>query len=240
MRILKELGLFALLLPAGFAQSQPNAADILKKVGEAYKSASQYEFIADVTGARTSGQMLFAFKSPDRYRFEGTFPDSVDLEEGGIIVDDGSTVWLYQPQSNQYLSFPASSLAADIPFLNVLRPETMRDSMNFLEAVTFAKDAKLLREETIEVAGVQVNCFVVTVPYSQAPRGASRTGVLWVDKKAYRVMREDSGDTSMVFTSIKLDENLPDDLFKFVPPLGANKVETQVEPRRVPRPPPPR
>jgi outer membrane lipoprotein-sorting protein len=234
-----KFGLFALLSPAAFAQSEPNAADILKKVGETYKSASQYEFIADITGVSAAGHMLFAFKSPDRYRLEGAFPDSLDLDDGGIIVDDGSTVWLYQPQANQYLSFPASSLAADVPFLNVLRPETMRDSMNFLEAVTFAKGAKLLREEAIEVAGIQVSCFVVTVPYSQASRGASRTDVFWIDKKAYRVMREDSGDMSVVFTTIKLGEALPDDLFEFVPPAGAKKVETHVEPRRIPPPPPP-
>jgi outer membrane lipoprotein-sorting protein len=217
MQTLKKFGLFALLLPPAYAQSQPNAAAILKKVSKIYKSASQYEFIADVTvqgaqpNAGTSGHMLFAFKSPDLYRMEGAFPGVAEFGDA-VIVDDGSAVWFYVPKTNQYGSFPASQLTADAAGdLGDLRPEVMTYSMTrFLEALNMAKGAKVLREESITVAGVKAACFVVAAP--QSPDDASGSFTLWIDKKTYHVLREDSGDT--------------------------NKVETHVEPRRIPPPPP--
>src|ERR1700730_4084407 len=96
------LGLFALLLRAALAQTQPDVAEILKKVSETYKAASQYEFVADATvheartGRDVTSHMRFAFKAPDRYRVEGSMPGmSVgDLGPGeAIIVHDGSVVW---------------------------------------------------------------------------------------------------------------------------------------------------
>jgi outer membrane lipoprotein-sorting protein len=244
MRELNKFGLFALFSPAAFAQSQPNVADILKKVSETYKSASQYEFITDMTvpgaqaNAGTSGHVLFAFKSPDRYRMEGAFPGVAEFGEA-LIVDDGSAVWFYVPKTNQYASFPASQVTSDAAGdLGDLRPEAMAYSMTrFLEVLDMAKGAKVLREESITIAGVKSECFVIAA--SQSLNDASDSFTLWVDKKTYHVLREDSGDASMVFTTVKLGESLPDDLFKFVPPAGANEVETHVEPRRIPPPPPP-
>ena len=238
MRSLKTFGLFALSLSIAFAQSPPNAADILKKVGETYKSATQYEFIANITVQGVASHMLFAFKAPDHYRMEGNFPGLGYGE--AVIVDDGSAVWLYAPKTNQYGSFVASQLTADAPGdLGDLRPEALDYFMMtlFRDASNLAKDAKVLREESITVAGIKTGCFVVAT--SPSSNDASGSFTLWVDKKTYHVLREDSGGTSMVFTTIKLGERLPDDLFKFVPPAGANKVEMHVEPRRIPPPPPP-
>ena len=48
---------------------------------------------------------------------------------------------------------------------------------------------------------------------------------MWVDKKSSRILREDHPGVSMVFTSIKLNESLPDELFKFVPPAGAQEIK---------------
>jgi len=240
MRTLKKFGLFALLLPTAFAQSPPNVADILKKVGETYKSASQYEFMADVTTQGAASHMHFAFKAPDHYRMEGNFPGLGFGET--VIVDDGFALWFYAPKTNQYGSFVASQLTADAAGdMGDLRPEALDYFMmtTFRDASKLAKDAKVLREESIIVAGVKAGCFVVAA--SPSSNDASSSLTLWIDKKTYRVLREDSGDTSIVFTTIKLSERLPDDLFKFVPPIGANKIETHVEPRRVPpAPPPPR
>jgi len=90
-------------------------------------------------------------------------------------------------------------------------------------ATGFTANAKFLREEVIEFAGAKVDCYVLTV--SQKSGGYAYTW--WVDKQRSLILREDNSETSSVFTTIKLDEPLPGDLFKFEPPPGARKIEKQ-------------
>jgi outer membrane lipoprotein-sorting protein len=212
-----------------FAQAQPDIAEILKKVSETYKSASQYELIADTTvqGARaragTVGHMLFAFKAPNQYRMEGTSPSAADFSEV-VTVHDGSALWFYMPKSNQYGSFPAGELTAGASSdLGDAKPEAMDHFMmwRYRGAVDSVSESKFLRQEPIDVGGVRVDCFVVTVSFQES-RGPY---TWWVDKKGYHILREDHDNSSAVFTTIKLGEILPEDLFKFVPPAGAQKIE---------------
>jgi outer membrane lipoprotein-sorting protein len=230
-----RLGLLTLLLHAASAQPQPDVAEILRKVSETYKAASQYEFVVDLkvrdeeTGKPTTGHALFAFKSPNRYRAEGAIPGmSADLAAFGqaVIVHDGSAVWVYLPKSNQYTSIPISAMTADAPGdLGDLRPEAMDNFMmgRYRGAAQFAQGAKFLREEAIGVAGAQTDCYVLSI--SQKQGGPAYTW--WVDRKRYVILREDLAGSSSVFTAIKLSEQLPDDLFKFEPPPGSRKLEIQ-------------
>ncbi len=57
--------LFILFLRAADAQTPPDVAEILKRVSEVYKSASQYEFVIDSTDRDATLHSRFAFKSPD-------------------------------------------------------------------------------------------------------------------------------------------------------------------------------
>ena len=73
--------------------------------------------------------------------------------------------------------------------------------------------AEFIREEK--------SCYFVKV----TPKYISTVQTWWIDKASYHVVRVDDDDSSVVFTTIKLNEPLPDDLFKFTPPPGAKKVE---------------
>lgn len=227
MRCAIQFGLLALFLDAALAQTQSGAIEILKKVGEAYKNVSQYEFEADTStdenGTRAVSHMHFAFKAPDKYRMEGGL-GTVFGE--GVIVHDGSSLWFYSPKSNQYASIPASALTADnAGKLGELRPQALDYFMTgrYRRAADFIDGAKFLREESVEIAGVKVACYVVTV----SPQSPNLTYTWWVDQKRYRVLREDDAGNSAVFTSIKLDEPIRDELFAFEPPAGARKREVQ-------------
>ena len=222
-----RLWLFALALRPALAQTPPNLSEILKKVSETYKAASQYELVADTTGHESApGHMLFAFKAPNKYRLEGAMPgmsgnDSAFSE--GVIVYDGSAAWFYLPKSNQYGSFPASALTGDdAGDLKDLTPGAMDQfMMSRYRSAADLTDSKFLREEKIEFAGAKVDCYVVS---------GSKGEVIytwWVDKKRNRILREDNATSSSVFTTIKLGEPLSDNLFKFEPPPGARRVETQ-------------
>jgi hypothetical protein len=57
-------------------------ADTLRKVSQTYRAATEYRLAADLTllhaGTKTGapGHMLFAFRSPNRYRMETTAPET--------------------------------------------------------------------------------------------------------------------------------------------------------------------
>ncbi len=188
MRNVIRLGFLTLFLHAALAQTQPEVAKILKKIGEVYKDVSQYEFEVDTAanenGSRTISHAHLAFTPPNRYRIEGAFPlpgvnaQDANLNEG-VIVYDGSTVWFYFLKQNQYASFPVSALTADDS--GDMMPEAVDHFLmwRYRAAADFASGAKLLREESIEIAGAKVDCYVVTV--SPEKRGLAYTW--WVDKK---------------------------------------------------------
>ena len=235
MRLPACIGVLA-VLTAGFAAAQPDVSEILKNVNDLYKGAKQYEFTVEAGfnqgGAPVIVRTFIAFKAPNRYRMDGAFPGfAIDIPDFGpmVIVHDGSAIWFYSHKENQYGSIPASAVADDgslVDVLGELRPEIMdhlivgryRGDFNFAER-------KFLREEAIDYAGSKTDCYVVSV----AQRKGGFAYTWWVDKKDYRILREDDAGASAVFTSIKINQPVSDDLFKFVPPPGAQelKIPTQ-------------
>ena len=230
MRLAIRFALLALILRAAVAQTQPDVAEILKKVSDTYRTVSQYEFVAEATGRETGnapGHVLIAFKSPNKYRMESSFPGLTGGDSAFndvVTVCDGSTVWFHLRKSNQYASIPLSEATPGAPGdLGDLRPEAVDEfaMMRYRRATDFIEGAKFLREETIELGGTKVDCYVVTVSRD----GSKFPYTWWVDKQRYRILREDDSVSSSVFTTIKLNEPLPDDLFTFKPPPGARKME---------------
>jgi outer membrane lipoprotein-sorting protein len=200
-------------------------AEILQRVGRNYKAISRYEFTVDATatenGSRENYHMEFDFKAPDKYRMQGSIP-ALSVPDPAFkqatIVYDGSDVWFYFPKSNQYGSFSADALKGD---LGDLKPEAMDRLMmsRFRRAADFGRRSQVLRQEPI---GKSL-CFVVMVLTgdSESPY------TWWIDKASYRVLREDHEGSRSVFTSIKLDEPIREELFKFEAPAGAKKLGSQ-------------
>lgn len=229
MRRSVRFALFALVLKLACAQTQPDVSEILKKVSETYNAASNYQFVIDQTmqesgaGGSASFHVHIAFRSPSQYRLEGTLPGMTPFEDV-LMVHDGSTLWFYLSKSNEYGSFPASALNRDgRGDLGDLRPEALDEFMmsRYRAVSDLAKGANLLREEPIPFGDGNVVCYVVSVSRKQGDGPST----LWVDKKGYRILREEGADSRIVFSSIKLDEPPPDELFKFTPPPGARKLE---------------
>jgi len=129
-------------------------------------------------------------------------------------------MWFYFPKPNQYASISADTLAADSEGSAHTPEAADRVAMEkYRVAANFIDGAKLLREEEMELAGVKVSCYVVSVP--QKWPGPY---TWWIDKTSHRILREVTGSESTVYTTIKLGEPLPDSLFRFEPPPGAQKL----------------
>jgi outer membrane lipoprotein-sorting protein len=225
MRSAIILGLGLLLLPAAQAQTQPDIAAVLRRVSQRYKATTQYEFIGEGTcggeQARTSEpfRMLFAFKAPNKYRVRSNAPCLKPGEPDpgeSLRVNDGSTLWAYSSKENQYVSIPAELFGNKQP--DSIDQATMS---RYRGIADIAGQVKFVREEDLSVGASKVDCYVVSVPKQEyAP-----AQTWWIDKASYHVVRIDGDESSIVFTTIKLNEPLPDSLFKFVPPPGAKKGE---------------
>jgi outer membrane lipoprotein-sorting protein len=216
---------------------QPDVPGILKKGSKTYKAASQYEFVTDVTTfdprtkKSTTGHARFAFKSPNRYRVEmdgfseGMGPFGMGQ---GLILHDGSTLWFYTAQTNQYGSIPGEKLSPNAPGdLGDVRPGAMDYFMmwRYRGAADSAGDAKLIRQEAIDFDGRKVECYVIGVHPTRVSVPDAVEYTWWIDKNRNRVLREDTDESSAVFRVIRLNEPLSDDLFKFTPAPGTQRIE---------------
>ncbi|MDM7456303.1 MAG: outer membrane lipoprotein chaperone LolA [Tepidimonas sp.] len=144
----------------------------------------------------------FEFLRPDRFRFRYTEP----FEQ--VIVADGQTLWLYDPDLNQVTArrqaevlanTPAALLAAAPDLRAVRRAFTLsagesRDGLNWVEAVPVARDGQVQR---IRIGFRQGQLEVLDILDSFGQRSIMRFGPL---------------DRSTQFTAAH---------FRFQPPAGA-------------------
>ena len=229
MRTSNAVALFFLLAPGAMPQARPDVKEILAHVSQTY-AVSSYEFFAtarakNAGAAKSAPDLVHLAFQGNRYRMEGALPGMAAEEPGlgaGVIVYDGSAIWMYLHKTNQYVSIPASELTADAPGdLGDMRPEAMDTFMMWrYRGATKFSESTLLREEAIAFAGAKADCYVLKVSVT----GRS-TYTWWVDKKRYLVLREDNAESSTVYTAIKLNQALPEELFQFTPPAGAQKIE---------------
>jgi outer membrane lipoprotein-sorting protein len=223
---------FFLSLGVGFAQMQPDAAEILKKVTETYKDVSQYDLESTVTfhdpisGRDLSGSVRIAFKAPDKYREEAkgailtlNADASEPRTDESVTVYDGAKMWVYMPKPNAYRVYTVPNIPRDS------RPEDADIFVGigpYRHASEVFVPSRFVREEQITAGGGKTDCFVIEVT------GHGGTTVLWVDQKTYYVVRADGAAegyrASSVFT-VTLNGQLPDDIFRFVPPAGARKLD---------------
>jgi len=219
------MSLVLLATAAVSAQTPPTAAQILKKVGETYRAASQYEYeatitqsITDTKGVLSKDKMLTQvhvfYKAPDKFREEQTASQVGErtIDFGQLItVDDGSKNWSYTAKANLYDVFDhgknSSGAPPDYNALGIYR-----------NAEQVLDQAKLLREERIVTPAGDSDCFVVA-------QDEVFPAMLWVDKKTYHILRFSQPDGSNVqeFKTIKLNEPIPDKMFIFEPPPGARQ-----------------
>jgi len=229
--IAATLGLTTLLAHTASAQTHPDLRQILQRVSDTYRAASQYELFAAATthddDTNDTARMHFAFKGPNRYRMEGALPGGMALDAAefsqAVLVHDGSNLWFYLPKTNQYGSFSASQLTPDAGGdLGDLAPGFLDQMMlgRYRDAAAFPVTS-FLREEAVEFGGSKVACYVVTVSRSRN----STVYTWWIDKQTNYILREDNPGSSTVFTAIKINEPLADTLFRFDPPAGARKVD---------------
>jgi len=232
---MRVFAMICTVAPMLFAQSQPDATAILRKVGDTYANAKQYRFAIKKTGEER-GVMEIAVQKPGRFRFEadGRVIDGADAFSKVTMVSDGASAWNYSAEPGEY-----TQKMTTLPLLDTeppdITPETFvlqADAIfltHFSEFAKAADRARLAREDVLPTPNGNIDCYVFEF---HAPLPGFRDDYTWwVDRQRYLVLREDTRPatprrppSSTIYTLASIDEPLPAELFRFTPPAGAKRV----------------
>jgi outer membrane lipoprotein-sorting protein len=224
-------------IPSTPQKNQGDGFQVLQKTSEIYKSMkssyfeglSTLEFTSKQANLKVDMPLVIADTRPNKVRFE-----MKDAKFGGTRVSDGKSLWVYQPRTNQYTRKPVS---AETP------ASTLKGSAEYEQINERVKSARILREESLVVNGVRVNCYVielVTESENANPDIVTHPRLLWIDKANHLILKDiykatlnaTKGENAQVentFTKVisvaKVNQSIPDSVFLFVPPEGAKEVE---------------
>ncbi|OGP14892.1 MAG: outer membrane lipoprotein carrier protein LolA [Deltaproteobacteria bacterium GWA2_54_12] len=207
-KLITLLALAALfILPAlSFAG---DAAAVVSKLQSKYESITSLkaDFTQEVTSRgmpalKSEGKVWL--KKPGRMRWEYKKPAK------DLIVSDGRTIWLFQPDLNQVIERPALSSASSMA----------TDFLSGIGSVEKEFDVKLAALET-------VNHVLILTP-KQEQAGLKKL-ILEVGKETSIVEKTVITDhfgnqTAVTFSNIRLNASMKDSLFKYTPPRGASIV----------------
>lgn len=223
----------ALGMVSAQAHAGPTANEILKKAQDLVANAKTYQatFLVNVN----SGQM-------------GTMNSRADIKTAGKktavtntvigqptgmmamagsqgnsqMVDDGTTTWVYIPSQKKYMKMPSRGQA------NPMDLRTMLSSV---------KDSTAKLVGTKSVGGKPA--YVVELAPKTAPRGMNQKMTIFIDQANYHVKQmkismsgaggqgqpQQSMTVDIRVQNEKMNEPIPDGVFKFTPPAGATEMQ---------------
>jgi peroxiredoxin/outer membrane lipoprotein-sorting protein len=222
--------LFCLFLPLAVSGETDTARTILERTAKAYREVRSYQIeIRSLHTLRADGQTKVsesrigvAEDRPGKYRWETSGSGGSELR-----ISAGGTLWTYRPDLGEYTTAAAGTAAPG--------PIAALEQIN--ENVTAADIA---REETLQVSGQAVDCYVIKVERREWPAGidpATAFAMYRIDKKTSVVYKQveyarHSAHT-LLYSLVKWNEAVPEDLFAFHPPEGSKKVEAFTTPESV-------
>ncbi|MEW5931947.1 MAG: outer membrane lipoprotein chaperone LolA, partial [Gemmatimonadota bacterium] len=197
------------------APADAEAGEILERVERTYAGVKsmQADFVQDLrvpllgTNQRSSGKLYQ--RRPDRFLMKFSDP------AGDVIVADGRSFWMYYPSSDpkqvMKTSIAEGSQQVDL-------------HQQFLSNPTARYNGTLDGSETVDGHRTHV---LTLVPKQQSPVRRLR---IWVDADDYSVRRfemteENESVRRIELRNLKRNVTLPDGLFAFSPPRGAQVFE---------------
>ncbi len=250
----RVLGAFLLATALALAQAapaQPEALDLLRNVAETYRAMSTLRGDANMSMEMHGPDLAQNIEMSVTLNINAQ--GKMRMESKGdvpmVTVADGQTLWVYMPLFNRYMKIPLGQAGAyGQPGFAIPRDFLSR----FSKLAENVKQATVVGSETLRANGAEVSCWIVSVEYeppasdeSTAPGGAagppkrSGTTKLWVEKTRYLVYRQSSDAKStrpgtsaaselknaLTFTSLTVNEPIPDETFVFKPPAGATEMD---------------
>jgi outer membrane lipoprotein carrier protein len=186
---------------------------ILRATSRAYaevrslRAGFQQQIRNPLLGRTTRSSGTLYQRQPDRFLMEFSDPD------GDVIVSDGQYFWIYYPSVNpqQVIRTPRGAQGLD------LHSQFIGDPVTRFEATSHGTES---------VAGRAAHVLTLV------PRQAAgyRSLKVWIDANDHLVRRfeltEDNGSVRRVeLSDLAINPSLPDHLFQFTPPPGAQVIQ---------------
>ena len=254
MRVIAGIVLCLLASRVATPQAPPqiykDAAALLDAVAKNYASDTPtFHIEAVAESVRTSEldndrrkSLTTVIKGPDRrYRIEVRAPFS-----GTWLQDsDGTTEWVFVREANMYVKRAAGDgpqFPKVVTAMGTMEVKNAWEMRTFLDAdLEHAKNATMLPDETITLAGHNYPCYVVHATSEGTGRHADRT--FWIEKQALvlrkTVEHRDSYSIASPILKIPFHEDVTTtyplvdfnahdvpEVFAFVPPADAKEVAT--------------
>jgi outer membrane lipoprotein carrier protein len=190
--------------------------EVLSEIQSRYENTNDFEanflqeFIGKVMMKPQKGEGKVYFKKKGMMRWDYRVPNQK-------LISNGQVLWFYQPEENQVYVSDISRVIKEKTPLAFLAGEgnLSRDFnlLNFNESVS------------------QKDNYVLELTPKEPYAALSKLG-LTVDKKSFFVLQADVFDglgnvTRTRFLDIKTNTNLPDSLFQFTIPSGAEVLKMQ-------------
>ena len=222
----------ALGLAACGPLAAPSVDDIVARMAASSEQQQHMHMVMEtiVTSPQSeSWTMVMETWTHGRGQYRTEYLEGSDEMAGTLFILNGDRMWTFNPQDNTYTEIEVPT-PADGGFVS--DPSKMQDSMRTAVAQMIATvDIAFLGSE--EMAGRKVYKLGVKPKPDQPESGflfPSGTGRLWVDAETWGILglelEIDSGERMSQRTrQIEYNPDFPDDLFRFVPPEGATRLE---------------
>jgi len=229
-------------------------AEILRQVGETYRTLGTYVFEGKIHSVmQGSGKPqindapFFVATGP-----EGRLRDQVmSATLGGLILSDGKETIVYNASLGQYTRRrgPVDSVMARAPNRGIAGMVIAR----YAAIDQGALSARRLPDESVTLDGAKRNCIVLEVAYPPSttnPNIEELPKTYWIDAQTHLVLRQHSPikadlpqyggkieqKEDITFERALLDPALPDSMWVFRPPAGSKEVAAFSQPRTSPEP----
>jgi outer membrane lipoprotein-sorting protein len=204
-------GAAGVVAPAGLPAQDERAYEVLEAASQRYWALNtlcahfHQEIEVTLLGQTRSGEGTLCQRQPDEFSMRFSDPD------GDLVVVDGEFLWTFYPSMDvrQVMRFAAAGAEGRFNFYK-----------NLLDDPRGRFDATYQGVE--ELAERPAHKLTVT------PRDAEsfRSAVVWVDTETDLIVGVDVHDANesirrVRLTDIRVDVDVPDDEFRFVPPPGA-------------------
>ncbi len=198
------------------APARLDLATVIERMQKRYDQAKDFrahfsqKYSRAVMGRMTVSTGEVAFKKPGRMRWDYSTP------EARMFLSTGQFLWLYEPEEHQAFKqdLKTSQLPAALAFL--MGKGKITDEFD----VSFSGDARY---------GSAADYRLQLVP--QKPQSTYKTILFVVDGKEFTVREsvlvDQQGNVNhFTFSDLKINDKVPDALFKWTPPAGVRVIDT--------------
>ncbi len=246
MRCKPAIGFLILFLPTLLhsGERSTDARELIRRVSRSYQDLQSYYFEGllrtEIKGEgfyqRIELPVVVSAVKPDKTRIE--IKHSL---EGFLIVTDGDTTWEYVPRLKQFTrqTGDVSRVAGYGSKLSLVAMSLVEDYSRLGRS---AVEVRLVGEETREIDSREVRCLLVEYAGRTPLRFIDDSGpssILSIDPERNLILQEDSraaiGSSpfgwpaearhTITLTKARINQSLPDSLFVFTPPQGAQQVQ---------------